>query len=76
MQGLPGFSEEDKQKVVDFLNIVAKHAEFKFKTNEVIEYFKLLAYMQQTILPKIDNHILEVKRLVEPEEKKPKKSKK
>ena len=59
------FKEEDKQKVVDFLNMVAKKAEFKMSTQEVITYFKLLSHMQQSILPKIDANILEVKEVIE-----------
>lgn len=59
------FTEEDKQKAVEFLNFTARHATFSIKTDEVIAYFKLLAYMQQKILPKIDANILEVKRVVE-----------
>ncbi len=59
------FSEEDKEKVTEFLNLVATHARFDLDTNELINYFKALAYMQQKILPKIDAHILEVKKVVE-----------
>lgn len=62
---MDGFSEKDKEQVVKFLNMVAKHARFNLDTNELIEYFKLLAHMQQTILPKIDRHVLEIKRVVE-----------
>lgn len=62
------FTEEDKQKVVSFLNMVATHAEFKLKTNDLIDYFKLLANMQQSILPKIEANILEVKKVIEPQE--------
>lgn len=62
---MDGFSEKDKERVVKFLNMVAKHARFNLDTNELIEYFKLLAHMQQTILPKIDRHVLEIKRVVE-----------
>jgi uncharacterized protein YeeX (DUF496 family) len=54
------FSEADKQKVIEFLNTVAKYAKFEMKTEEIVSYFKLLAHMQQTILPKIDANILEV----------------
>ena len=54
------FSEEDKEKLVEFLNMVATKAKFEIDTKEVIQYFKLLSYMQQTILPKINSHILEV----------------
>ena len=80
MLGQNNFTEEDKTKVVSFLNMIAAKAKFELDTKEVIEYFKLLSYMQQTILPKIDANILEVNKIVEPpkeesEEVKPKKAK-
>ena len=59
------FTEEDKQKMVNFLNMIAKHAEFKMNTGELIEYFRLLSSMQRDILPKIDANILEIKRVIE-----------
>lgn len=62
------FNEEDKQKFVEFLNMVAKHAEFKVNTAELIQYFKLLSCMQKTILPKIDANILEIKRVINTKE--------
>lgn len=62
------FSEEDKQKVVQFLNMVAKNATFEMKTADIIEYFKLLSWMQQSLLPKIESHYFEVIRVHEPEE--------
>lgn len=64
------FKEEDKEKLVEYLNCVAKHAKFNMDTSELINYFKLLSYMQGTLLPKINANILEVKRIVEakPEE--------
>lgn len=62
------FTDEDKQKFVEFLNTVARSAEFKMKTDEIISYFKLLSYMQQKILPKIDANILEVKKVITAEE--------
>lgn len=67
------FSEVDKQKFIEFLNYVAKHAEFKMNTEELINYFQLLSYMQKTILPKINANVLEVIKVVESEEKKSKK---
>jgi len=63
-----GFTEENKQTVVDFLNMVALHAKFTLDTKDVIKYFKLLSQMQQVILPKIENHILEVKRIIKLEQ--------
>lgn len=61
------FKEEDKQKFIEFLNIIAKNATFQMKTEEVISYFKLLAHMQQSILPKIQANILEVIKVHEAE---------
>ncbi len=62
------FNEEDKKKFVEFLNYVAKHAEFKMNTNELINYFKLLSHMQTNILPKLDANILEIKQVIETKE--------
>lgn len=55
------FKDEDKKKVIDFLNLVATKAQFTMSTAEIIQYFKLLSYMQQELLPKIDANVLEVK---------------
>lgn len=59
------FKEEDKQKFIEFLNLIAKKAQFNLNTQEIINYFSLLNHMQKVMLPKIDNHILEVKKVVE-----------
>ena len=59
------FTEEDKQKVVEFLNMIAKHAKLELNTAELIQYFKLLSHMQQKILPKLEANILEIKRVIE-----------
>lgn len=58
------FNEEDKQKLVDFLNMVASHAKFELTTQELIKYFGLLSYMQKTFIPKVDAHIFEIKRII------------
>jgi len=56
------FTDEDKTKVVDFLNFIAVKAEFNnWKTEDSVKHFKLLAHMQQVILPKIEANIFEVK---------------
>lgn len=55
------FTEQDKQKVIEFLNSVAKFATFNMNTQELISYFKQLSFMQQTLLPKIEAHIFELK---------------
>ena len=62
------FTEKDKEKVIEFLNFITNNATFELKTQQVISYFKMLSYMQQTLLPKIDKNILEVKRVLEAEE--------
>jgi hypothetical protein len=59
------FTEEDKAKLVEFLNMNAKHAKFELDTLQLVNYYKLLQYMQGKILPKMDANILEVKRVVE-----------
>ena len=61
------FNESDKQKFVEFLNVIAKNASFTMNTDEIITYFKLLAHMQQVILPKIQANILEIVKVVEAE---------
>jgi len=61
------FNEEDKQNFISFLNMVAEKAKFELNTSEIIKYFKLLAHMQQHIVPKIEANILEIKKVHEPE---------
>lgn len=69
------FSENDKINIIKLLNIVAKHASFNMNTQEIIEYHKLLNYAQMELLPKVEAHILEVKKLHKPvENKKPSKA--
>jgi len=59
--GKNAFTEEDQNKVIDFLNMIAVNAKFNLGTKELIQYFGLLSHMQKVILPKIQGHILEVK---------------
>jgi len=60
------FTEDDKKKLVDFLNAVANKASFKdMNVQDIIAFFKLLSHMQTVLLPKIDANILEVIRVVE-----------
>lgn len=70
------FTEEDKKKVIEFLNFVSKNAKFEINTQEVVEYFKLLSFMQGTLLPKIDSNILQITRVVEAPLEEPKKKSK
>ena len=71
------FTEDDKKKVIEYLNKIAKHAKFTLDTVELIEYFQLLSHMQKIILPKIEANILEITKIVEakPETKSEKKGK-
>jgi hypothetical protein len=67
------FNEEDKKQFILFLNFIGKNATFNgLKTQDIIEFFKLIQHMQQSILPKIEANTLEIKRVVEakPEENK------
>ena len=69
------FTDKDKEQVVKFLNIVASKAEFKFNTQDAIDYFKCLSFMQQVLLPKIDSNILEVIKIKDHKNSKESKSK-
>ncbi|HLD91120.1 MAG TPA: hypothetical protein VI911_08925 [Patescibacteria group bacterium] len=65
------FNEEDKEKFIEFINTIAKKAEFNhFKTQDIIDYFKLLSYIQTKFIPKLDANILEVKRIIKSKESK------
>lgn len=61
-------TEQDYQDFINFLNLVAKHAEFKMNTHELISYFKSLSKMQQVVAPKIKDNIFEVKEIVKPKD--------
>jgi len=62
------FTDEDKEKFVEFLNFIARKAVFSdWTTADTVTHFKLLSHMQQQVLPKIDSHILEVIKIVEAE---------
>jgi hypothetical protein len=60
------FTEDDKQKLIEFLNFVAERAEFpQWKTTDTIKHFKLLSFMQQVLLPKVEANILEIVQVIE-----------
>jgi hypothetical protein len=75
------FSEDDKEKLIEFLNFIAKHMTLgrkdDFGVEESLKFTRLLSFMQQVLLPKVHENILEVKRIVEakpePEKEAPKK---
>jgi uncharacterized protein YktA (UPF0223 family) len=63
------FTDDDKAKIIKFLNLVSKHAEWKLSTEDLIEVYKHLHFMQSSIIPKIDSNILEIKQIIENKEK-------
>lgn len=66
--GPDNFTEEDKKKVVDFLNMVATNGEFNLKIPDMIKFYGLLSFMQKILLRKIEANILEIKEVIEPKE--------
>lgn len=60
------FTDDDKKKVVELLNFVAERARFPdWKTEDTVRHFKLLAHMQQVVLPKIEANIFEMGEVVQ-----------
>lgn len=59
------FKERDKENLIDLLNFLGEKARFDLNTKEVIKFFGLLAWAQKELVPKVDQHILEVKRIVQ-----------
>lgn len=58
------FTKEDHQKLIDFLNFVAKNAKFnEIQVKEMIEFVKLLGHVQN-LVPKVEANILEVIKVV------------
>ena len=70
------FKDEDKEKVVKFLNFIAKNAKFNdLDVKAVIEFYGLLSYCQQVLISKIDAHCAEIIKVHEPEPKPARKAK-
>jgi hypothetical protein len=70
------FNQNDKEKVIEFLNLIALKADFNnMSVKDNIKLFGLLSFMQKTLIDKIDNNLLEVTKYVPPAEPKPKKAK-
>lgn len=63
MDGAPtrGFSEKDSEKVVEFLNFIATNAKFDgMDVKKVIQFTKMLNWMQTDLLPRIEAHRFEI----------------
>lgn len=70
------FNQTDKEKIIEFLNLIAMKADFNnMSVKDNIKLFGLLTFMQKTLLDKIDNHLLEISKYVPAAEPKPKKAK-
>jgi hypothetical protein len=70
------FNQTDKEKIIEFLNLIALKADFNnMSVKDNIKLFGLLSFMQKTLLDKIDNNLLEVTKYVPAPEPKPKKGK-
>jgi ABC-type uncharacterized transport system ATPase subunit len=68
------FKDDDKEKVIEFLNFIAEKAVFNgLKVQDNIKFFRLLNHMQTQILPKIEANILEIKKITEAPKEEPKK---
>jgi len=63
------FNENDKKKLIEFLNLIAEKADFSnLKIADIIKIYGSLSYVQKEILPKIESNILEVIRITESNE--------
>lgn len=61
------FKESDSQKLIQFMNLVAEKASLNgMSVQEVITFYGLLSFVQKDLLPKIQDNILEVSRVIEP----------
>lgn len=60
------FSEHDKEKLIEFLNLVAKHADFSdIKLTDIIKIYGALSHVQKEVIPKIQANIMEITKVVE-----------
>lgn len=75
-----GFKEDDLKMITEFLNFLTEKATFQVNQKEIVEYYKKLAWFQQSLIPLMESYILEIKQVKksgEPaEEAKPEKTKK
>lgn len=54
------FTEEDKDKLVKYLNLVHQKATLNLSPQDILNYAVLLGHVQKHILPKIEKNILEI----------------
>jgi hypothetical protein len=63
------FTEDDKKKLVDFINFIATKAKLSdISIQENIKFYGLLSFIQKELIPKIDRNILEIIQVNEADE--------
>lgn len=64
--GPMSLTENDKKKTIEFVNFIAVHAKFSdMTTQDIIQYYGLLSFVQKTLIPKLEANILEVEQVIE-----------
>lgn len=64
------FNEEDKKKTIEFLNFIWQKTKLNNPTpEEAAKFVKLIGHMQTRIVPLINDHVLEVLAVHEPNTK-------
>lgn len=61
------FKDLDKTNIVELLNFIHTKATFNVSNAEMIKWVKLLNWCQTELIPKIDEHLLEITKIVKPE---------
>jgi len=65
------FTKEDKEKLIEFINFLATKCKLDGITiSDNIKFYGLLSFVQKELIPKIENNILEVVKVVESEDNK------
>ena len=60
-QKAASFTDQDTEKLVEFLNFVATNAEFsKLDVKKMLQFTKLLNWFQTGLLPKMEAHKFEI----------------
>lgn len=59
------FTEKDSENLTKLLNLISQKGDFHLRVPDIIQMFGLLAWAQKELLPKINDHIFEVKEQVQ-----------
>jgi hypothetical protein len=64
--GPMSLTKDDKDKLIKYINFVATNARFKnLSTQQVIDYYGMLSFVQKILLPKLEANILEIEQIIE-----------